>query len=36
MANYTSEDYSFLYLDALRDFAISEGFPIAKRINISW
>jgi hypothetical protein len=36
MSNYSSDDYAYLYLDALRDFAASQGFNVPKRINVSW
>jgi len=36
MSNYSSDDYAYLYFDALRDFAASQGFNVPKRINVSW
>lgn len=36
MSNYSTEDYAYLYFDALRDFATSRGFNVPKRINVSW
>lgn len=36
MSNYSSDDYAYLYFDALRDFATSRGFNVPKRINVSW
>lgn len=36
MSNYSTDDYAYLYFDALRDFAASQGFNVPKRINVSW
>lgn len=36
MSNYSIDDYAYLYFDALRDFAASQGFNVPKRINVSW